>query len=115
MLQGFRGVCPARGGDWETRSMQAADTRHLFLGVCNFASVYRLLSLEHCIDTLRRYDDLILVVENEGRVLPIEHDYIDLFTEGVVAVNDMGPVGPIAPRQITLEQFNPDPLTRISL
>jgi len=109
------GVCAARVRDRKTCPMKAANAGHLFLRVFNLISVDRLLGLEHGVDAFSRNDDLAFIMENEGRVLPIEYHNIDLLTERAVAVNDMGRLGVITPRQVGLEQLKPHVLARIAL
>ena len=102
-------------GDRQTRPMQPAHARHLVPGVAHLARIRRLLRLEHGVDALGRNDRLPFVAEYERRVLAIEHDDVDLLAERAQAVHDVRRRGPIALRQVFLEQFQPHPLARIAL
>jgi hypothetical protein len=47
--------------------------------------------------------------------LSIEYDNVDLFAEHAVTVNDEGPLGLVALREVLLEEFKPDLLAGVSL
>ena len=64
-----------------------------------------LLDLEYRVDALGWNDLLSFIVEDEGGVLSVEHNDIDLFAEPVLAIDDMGCVYLITLRQVRLEEL----------
>ena len=54
-------------------------------------------------------------MEDERRVLSVEDQNVDLLAEFPVAVDDMRPLGLVAPRQVGLEEVEPDALARVAL
>src|SRR5262249_14359466 len=101
--------------DGQSRAVEAADARHLGLGIVHETRVDGLLCLEDRIDTLSGNDRLPRVGEDQGRVLPVEDDDVDLVTELAVAIDDVRLRGLVAARQVLLEEFDPYLLTGVAL
>lgn len=57
-------------------------------GIAHQLGVDRLLRFDHRVHAFGRYDRLALMHENKRRVLPVEHDHIDLVAELAFAISD---------------------------
>ena len=68
--------------------MKGPYARHLPLRIANLLGVYRLLGLEHGVDAFCGNDGQSFKYENEGGVLPVEHDNVDLIAEIAKAIDD---------------------------
>jgi hypothetical protein len=85
------------------------------VSVGDLRRIDRLLGLERRIDAFRRNDRLALIVEDERRILPIEHHDVDLLAKHAHAVDDVRRRRLIALRQVGLQQFEPDLFARVAL
>ena len=83
--------------------MECANAGHLVRRIGDMLRIDRLLGLEHSIDALCRYDELIFEIEDKGRILAIEDDDIDLVAEGALAVDHMCAGSAIPFGQIALQ------------
>jgi len=84
ILRGLKMVNDHRDCDRTTPSRDAdkpraaaSRRRNFFLRVGNQLGIGGLLGFKHRVHAFRRNDRLTFVIENEGRVLAVEHDDID--------------------------------------
>lgn len=70
-----------------------------------------LLGFKDGVDAFRGDDGLALELEEEGRVLAVEDDDVDLVAELVVAIDDVAGGGLVAAGQVSGEEVEPDLLT----
>src|SRR5579863_4774152 len=83
----------------------------LVLPISDAGGVRGLFGFEDGIDAFGGNNGLILVSEDEGRVLTVEDDNVDLLAETPAAVDDVG-FGRLVPfRQIQIQHADPDALT----
>lgn len=83
----LRRVRSASVRDREARAIEPPHARDFALCVPNFIEIYRLLCFEHSVDALGRHNLLLLEIEDEWRVLPVEDDDIDLVAKIAFAVH----------------------------
>lgn len=110
-----RRIDALRVGDRQAGPVEAPDARDLVLGVFDQSGVGRLLRFEDSVDTLGGNDGLILVGEDERRILPVEHHHIDLLAEGALAVHHVGLGCLVALGQVGLQQADPDVFASVTL
>src|SRR5256885_2633327 len=108
MCQGLGRISAASMRNRKAGAMQSADACHFLLRVVNQIGVDRLLGLEDCINTLRRYDCLPLVAKYERGILSIEDQNVDLLAKCPSAVDDVCPGSTVSLGKIGLKQFQPD-------
>ena len=92
-------------GNRQAGAVQATDAGHLLSCVGDLLGVDRLLRLEDAINALSGNHLLPLKIKDEGRILSIEDDYVDLFAEPAITVDNMRRSRLIALGQIGLEQL----------
>lgn len=95
--------------------MQAPNTRDLLLRVSDESSVRRLLGLKDSVNAFSRNDGLILIGEDEGRILAIKDDDVDLLAEVSKTIHDVRLCRLIAFRQVRIQQADPDILAGVTL
>jgi hypothetical protein len=95
--------------------MKTPNTCHLFLRISNQICIDGLLSLKDRVHALGRNDSLALVLENKGRVLPVEYYDINLLAGHTAAVDDVCLRRLVSARQILLQELKPDILAGVAL
>src|SRR5579871_4443323 len=88
--------------------MQASDTRDFLLGVIDETGSYSLFGFKCRVNTFSRDNRLAFVLEDERRVLPVEHKNVNLLAECPSAVHYESLSSLIPLWKIGLEQFEPD-------
>jgi hypothetical protein len=101
--------------DGQAGTVKAAYALHLLLGVPNLLKVDGLLRLENRVHALGRDNLLPLKIENEWRILTVEHDHIDLLAETPGTVHHSRSFGAVASREIGLQHLEPYGLAGITL
>src|SRR3546814_8661164 len=96
-------------------AMQPAHTGDFLLRVRDLIRIDRLLRLEDGVDAFGGDDRLALEREDEGRILAVEYDHVDLLAEYAVAIDNVGRRGLVALGQIGLQGFQPDRLAGVPL
>src|SRR5664280_1301666 len=89
-------------------AMETAYGRHLLLCISHKPRLNLLLGFEQGVDGFRRHNDLILVLDNQGRVLAVEEHYVNLIAELAFAVHDCRFTHGIALRQVFSEKRGPN-------
>ena len=84
-------------------------------GVIDLFCVDALLRLKRGINAFRRNDRLPLVLKDEGRILPVKNEHIDLFAEHTIGVHNMPLRRAVTLRQVCLEHVQPYAFAGISL
>src|SRR5438874_4491519 len=95
--------------------MQLPNTGDLLLRIFHKSGIDRLLRLKHAVDAFGGNYSLALVLEDEGRILAVEHHYVDLLAELALAVDHMRGGRLVALREIGLQEGEPDVFAGIAL
>ncbi|VFR51135.1 hypothetical protein ANT2_4538 [plant metagenome] len=113
--QRLRWVSPTSVWDGQTGAVQPAYAGDFILGVGHKPGIGRLLSLKYGIHAFCWDDRLVLIGEDERRILPIKNHHIDLLAEVPKAIHHMR-LGRLIPfGKIGIQHVDPDVLTRIAL
>src|SRR5438552_17942534 len=83
--------------------MQLPNTGDLLLRIFHKSGIDRLLRLKHAVDAFGGNYSLALVLDDEGRILAVEHHYVDLLAELALAVDHMRGGRLVALREIGLQ------------
>src|SRR5690606_3260801 len=83
--------------------------------IADLISVDRLFSLKDGVDAFCRNDCTALELEDEWRVLPIEHEDVDLVAEIPLAIHHMRLCRPVTLRQVKAKHLKPHRLACITL
>ena len=89
MLEGLGGIFAACVGYRQAGAVKRPHTGDLLLGIPDHPRVNRLLAFENCVNAFGQHNRLPLEAEDERRILPIEHDHVDLIAEGALAFDHM--------------------------
>jgi hypothetical protein len=96
------------------RAMEAAYACNLLLCISHKVRPNLLLGFEQGVDGLHRHNDLIVELEDQGRVLAVEEHDVNLIAELAVAVDDCRFRRGVALRQVLCEKASPNRLAAIA-
>lgn len=97
------------------RAVEPADRGCFFGGVVDIRGVELVLDLEDGVYGLREHIGVLVLGEKDGRVLWVVDDEIEGVATGAAAVDDDPPANGVAPRQVLLEDAEPEQLALVTL
>lgn len=102
-----RSISPACVRNRSGSPMEAAHGCGFLPSIQNMITAQVLFDLQYAVHTLGRDIALARLVVEEGRVLSVVDDDIDLLAAGTVGIDDEGAVNLVPPRKVILEDAQP--------